>query len=103
MRLLNTHLDAAQSRSGCTSDRGTAPTLPVKIGIIVAKGIKTVERRVMVMLESELLHQRAKKCRELAATAEDKEIERKLVALADEYEAKATRTNATERTRSRDE
>ncbi len=55
------------------------------------------------MLESELLHQRAKKCRELAATAEDKEIERKLVALADEYEAKATRTNATERTRSRDE
>jgi hypothetical protein len=55
------------------------------------------------MLESELLHQRAKTCRELAATAEDEEIERKLIALADEYEAKATRTNATERIRSRDE
>lgn len=54
------------------------------------------------MREIELLNQRAEKCRKLAASANDEEIQRKLVALADEYEAKALRLNAGDHVRTGD-
>jgi hypothetical protein len=46
------------------------------------------------MSEVERLRDKAEKCRQLALVSGDVEIERRLVALADEFEAKAVRAGA---------
>ncbi len=46
------------------------------------------------MTEIERLRGQAEKCRRLAAIAGDIEIERRLIALADEYQAKAVQADA---------
>jgi hypothetical protein len=46
------------------------------------------------MSEVERLRDKAEKCRQLAAVSGDVEIERRLVALADEFDAKAVRAEA---------
>jgi hypothetical protein len=48
------------------------------------------------MRESELLRRRAETCRSLSVGTDDEELKRKLIALADEYEARAARTSAAE-------
>lgn len=46
------------------------------------------------MSDSNHLREQAQKCRSFAAMAGDDEIGRKLLAIADEYEAKATQADA---------
>jgi hypothetical protein len=46
------------------------------------------------MSEVERLRDKAEKCRQLAVMSGDAEIERRLIALADEFEAKAVRAGA---------
>jgi hypothetical protein len=47
-----------------------------------------------MMSEVERLREKADKCRQLARLSGDAEIERRLIALADEFEAKAVRAGA---------
>lgn len=46
------------------------------------------------MSDPEVLRSKAEKCRQLAGMAGDREIERQLNALADEYDAKAMQAQA---------
>lgn len=46
------------------------------------------------MSESDRLRDQVAKCRRLARMADDSEIERRIMALADEYEAKAVQADA---------
>jgi hypothetical protein len=51
-------------------------------------------KKVCMMSEVERLREKAGKCRQLARLSGDAEIERRLIALAEEFEAKAVRAGA---------